>query len=183
MRALFLTYRLEKKQRDVKLFVRAYRGRSVGSGIDSRYPKISSDFLSLLGEAKFLHWWQQLTEEEHFFFFFEVTLGINTIHFQYFVFMQVLWQRDWNSVWRAIILAHWRGRNEIFHLISIAYSIFSLLWLHFCEANYEFPCLLLIYCYWNIIAQNAFHPGKSFSREWVIDGNKLPSLSVDHRTT
>lgn len=69
MKALFLAYRLEKKQRDVKWFVRDYRGRSVGSGIDTRYPKISSDFLSLLGEAKFLHWWQQLTEEKLFFLF------------------------------------------------------------------------------------------------------------------
>ena len=67
MKALFLTYRLGKRQREVKRFVRDHRRRLVGSGIDRRYLKISSDFLAVLGEANFLHLLQELTEEEMFF--------------------------------------------------------------------------------------------------------------------
>lgn len=162
----------------MKWLVGGHKGRLTGPGIDPRYPKISSDFSAGFGEGNFLHLLQEWTERK---MFFKVTFGINNFFSILCVCACLLTKKDWNLLRRAIILAHWRGRNEIFDLISIAYSIFSLLWLHFCEANYEFPCLLLIYCYWNIITQNAVHPGKSFSREWVIDGNKLPSLSIDHR--
>lgn len=48
----------------MKRFGRDHRGRLVGSGIDPRYPKISSDFLAVLAEANLLHLLQELKEEK-----------------------------------------------------------------------------------------------------------------------